>query len=244
MISLFHNLLNEEEILLFNEKLLLAEKAYLTGEEHNYYIECINRGFLIKALNKVIYFWCNQLSNEKDINFLTVDEICISLKTNVFPSSIINSRKEEYKKQNQLFPPKTIYNEISFIQNNISLEETVQNNDLQEKLIVHKINDLSGLHKNVKGIVKHGFPSYLNKKTILALYNGHEGDIIPLLPWVQGILFQEGSPFDHIGIIAREMQIPCIYYLKDDIHHINNGDTVEINGTTGEVFIYESEDIY
>jgi phosphoenolpyruvate-protein kinase (PTS system EI component) len=43
-----------------------------------------------------------------------------------------------------------------------------------------------------------------------------------------------GSPFDHIGIVAREMGIAAVFDVND-VGRIKDGDIVEILGASGEV---------
>jgi rifampicin phosphotransferase len=51
------------------------------------------------------------------------------------------------------------------------------------------------------------------------------------------LIFEGGSPFDHLGIIAREMNIPAVYYVKDACKLLKNGDEVELDGLNGQVVL-------
>lgn len=236
--------LNQSEYEVFLKKLNMAEKAYLTGEEHNFYIECQQRGYLRLALSKIAkYFKLKKwIDNEDDIYYFHLDEIFHYLHDNILLIDI-EKRKTEYNEQKQLLPPQTIYpftpdekqpEEIPFT-------ETVEMDNEEseeEKKEIPVLQGVSGFYGNAKGTVFFGLPSGgLNSggKRIFVLYNGHVGDIIPHLNYTAGLLFEEGSPFDHIGIIARELGIPAVYYLKDSLGLLRMNDVLEIEGITGKV---------
>ena len=48
------------------------------------------------------------------------------------------------------------------------------------------------------------------------------------------VFYNWGSPFDHIGIAAREIGIPAVFGV-DGAERIADGDIVEILGASGEV---------
>ncbi|MFN3171083.1 MAG: PEP/pyruvate-binding domain-containing protein [Hyphomicrobiales bacterium] len=49
------------------------------------------------------------------------------------------------------------------------------------------------------------------------------------------IVVERGSLLSHSAIVAREMGIPCVVALKNATHWINDGETITVNGATGEV---------
>lgn len=49
------------------------------------------------------------------------------------------------------------------------------------------------------------------------------------------IVVERGSLLSHSAIVAREMGIPCVVGLKNAMRWISDGETVEVNGGTGEV---------
>ncbi len=87
----------------------------------------------------------------------------------------------------------------------------------------------------MKGKVIKGIPQSIDDDCILVVYHGHASDITHLLSRVKGLIFENGSPFDHLGIVSREMNIPEIYYVRNVLTLLNDGDFVEIDGTRGIV---------
>lgn len=49
------------------------------------------------------------------------------------------------------------------------------------------------------------------------------------------IVVERGSLLSHSAIVAREMGIPCVVALKNATHWIKDGETITVNGATGEV---------
>ena len=49
------------------------------------------------------------------------------------------------------------------------------------------------------------------------------------------IVVERGSLLSHSAIVARELGIPCVVGLKGATQWIEDGETVRVNGATGEV---------
>ncbi|MBV9349564.1 MAG: hypothetical protein JO026_02335 [Patescibacteria group bacterium] len=52
-----------------------------------------------------------------------------------------------------------------------------------------------------------------------------------------GIVCDIGGMTSHPSIISRELGIPCIVNAKEATIKLKDGQTVSINGTTGEIFL-------
>ncbi|MBW9156628.1 hypothetical protein G9F71_019325 [Clostridium sp. FP2] len=59
----------------------------------------------------------------------------------------------------------------------------------------------------------------------------------PIVNHVKGVIVESGSPFDHLGILAREMNIPVIYNVKNAMSILKEGDEALLDGFVGEVKI-------
>ena len=57
---------------------------------------------------------------------------------------------------------------------------------------------------------------------------------------ISGIISQIGGPNSHVSIIARNKQIPMIIRVSEGLNTIKNGDTIILNGETGEIIINPS----
>jgi pyruvate,water dikinase len=56
-----------------------------------------------------------------------------------------------------------------------------------------------------------------------------------LFPAVRGLLVQRGSLLSHSAIVAREMGLPCVVGIAGLLDTLRDGETVEMDGTTGVV---------
>ncbi len=58
-----------------------------------------------------------------------------------------------------------------------------------------------------------------------------------------GIVTTKGSKQGHAAIMARNMGIPAIVRTQISLDQIREGDTIAVDGTTGEVFLYPSDGV-
>jgi phosphohistidine swiveling domain-containing protein len=62
----------------------------------------------------------------------------------------------------------------------------------------------------------------------------------PVFPLVSGIVLEIGGQLSHGAIVAREYAIPAVINVPGAMHSIQDGQMIEIDGTTGEVFLETS----
>jgi pyruvate,water dikinase len=60
-----------------------------------------------------------------------------------------------------------------------------------------------------------------------------------LFPAVRGLLVQRGSLLSHSAIVAREMGLPCVVGIPGLLDTLQDGEEVEMDGTTGRVIRLE-----
>lgn len=73
---------------------------------------------------------------------------------------------------------------------------------------------------------------------IIIVYRSSPGWIIPLMR-AGGIICEVGGALSHLGILCREIGKPCVSGIPGIHTTIKNGDTLYLDGSTGEVIIYE-----
>lgn len=157
----------------------------------------------------------------------------------------IQERKDIFQKQKQLIPPETLEKKTSNSANERMSEESKGSRADHEKADhdLKVLKGVSGLSKKVKGrvkIIKNNNSSSeitLEEDQILVLKHGHACYFLPLLNRIKGLIYDQGSPFDHPGILAREMGIPSIYQTKIATEVLKDGDEVELDGVNGKVII-------
>ena len=169
------------------------------------------------------------LEDEKDIFFLTVDEIIsyvygTSVTLNL--KELVNLRKKEYEKNFLRELPERF--RTGFI----------PYTDIPREKISNKGN-LSGIGcspGNVKGTVDIVESPYIEKARgeILVAEKTDPG-WLPVFPLYKGIILERGSVLSHSAIVARELGIPVIVGVRGVTNNLKNGDLIEMNGSTGEI---------
>ncbi|AFY38427.1 Pyruvate, water dikinase [[Leptolyngbya] sp. PCC 7376] len=66
---------------------------------------------------------------------------------------------------------------------------------------------------------------------------------ILLFPHAMGLLVERGSVLSHVAIVCRELGLPMITDLSGITQWLNDGDWVEIDGSTGKIYKLETEAI-
>lgn len=241
--------MKEEEQNEFLIKLSVAEKAFITNDNHNHYMERMYRGHLRLAVMEAGRLLCTggMLEKAEDIMYLHIDEIFCCLEGDNISKQLINQRIEEYHENKRMGAPEIIGNCTSLEEQEEEKQRHTQilrhltkdeeNNQEDEKPPLITLKGVSGLHKIVRGKVYVGMSEHLNEECILVLPHSHCGNIMPHLNKIKGLIFHWGSPYDHPGIIARELGIPAIYKTNTAMNLLHTGDEVELNGYTGVVTI-------
>ncbi|MCB2296965.1 PEP/pyruvate-binding domain-containing protein [Clostridium tagluense] len=219
----------------FLKKFNLAEKAYLARDDHHYYFERMAKSYLRLALLEAekILSRSKQIQSKDDIYFLTLNEIKKGLLNSGYFNNIINERKQLFNYQKKLFAPPTIGKEVAQNMEGIDESNEEGESDFKEHIVILK--GLSGLRKKVKAKVKMGMPVYLEEDCILVVPFTRCGELEPIVNHVKGVIVEAGSPFDHLGILAREMNIPVIYNVKNAMSILKDGDEASLDGFVGEV---------
>lgn len=224
--------LSSNEIINFRKELKKAESSFLANDNHNYYMERMYRGFLWYAIKNAAKILFNQgvIHSEKDINYLHINEICELLANPVSSATLINDRKNLNKKQLNMLAPEILG---LLPDDQIGPEQMSDSSVETEEQITIKAT--SGLNKKVKGKIVRGIPRTLEENSIILLPHCHFEGLIRILGKVKGLIFNWGSPYDHLGIIAREMNIPAMYNAYNAMDLLKDGDIVELDGINGTI---------
>ena len=176
----------------------------------------------------------NLINNEKDVFYLTVDEIFGLVDGSIIDvdlKKLIELRKEEYKKyQTEAILPDRFLTR-GFLGENFYYEDLTGNSQLDE-------NTLQGTGCS-KGIVKGKVKIVLNPMNTQV----EDGDIIitkstdpswvMVFPLLKGLIVEKGSLLSHSAIISREMNIPAIVGVQGATSILKTGDMVQFDGSTG-----------
>ncbi len=61
-------------------------------------------------------------------------------------------------------------------------------------------------------------------------------DFVPAMKKVNGIVTDKGGQTSHAAIVSRELGVPCIVGTKTATKSLKEGDTITINGATGQIW--------
>ena len=176
----------------------------------------------------------NLINNEKDVFYLTVDEIFGLVDGSIIDvdlKKLIELRKEEYKKYETeaILPDRFLTR--GFLGENFYYEDLAGNSQLDE-------NTLQGTGCS-KGIVKGKVKIVLNPMDTQV----EDGDIVitkstdpswvMVFPLLKGLIVEKGSLLSHSAIISREMNIPAIVGVQGATSILKTGDMVQFDGSTG-----------
>ena len=176
----------------------------------------------------------NLINNEKDVFYLTVDEIFGLVDGSIIDvdlKKLIELRKEEYKKYESaaILPDRFLTR--GFLGENFYYEDLAENSQLDE-------NTLKGTGCS-KGIVKGKVKVVLNPMNTEV----EDGDIVVtkstdpswvmVFPLLKGLIVEKGSLLSHSAIISREMNIPAIVGVQGATTALKTGDMVQFDGSTG-----------
>ena len=176
----------------------------------------------------------NLINNEKDVFYLTVDEIFGLVDGSIIDvdlKKLIELRKEEYKKYETeaILPDRFLTR--GFLGENFYYEDLTGNSQLDE-------NTLQGTGCS-KGIVKGKVKIVLNPMNTQV----EDGDIVitkstdpswvMVFPLLKGLIVEKGSLLSHSAIISREMNIPAIVGVQGATSILKTGDMVQFDGSTG-----------
>ena len=176
----------------------------------------------------------NLINNEKDVFYLTVDEIFGLVDGSIIDADLkklIELRKKKYKKYEAeaILPDRFLTR--GFLGEKFYYEDLAENSQLDE-------NTLKGTGCS-KGIVKGKVKVVLNPMNTEV----EDGDIVVtkstdpswvmVFPLLKGLIVEKGSLLSHSAIISREMNIPAIVGVQSATSILKTGDIVQFDGSTG-----------
>lgn len=115
-------------------------------------------------------------------------------------------------------------------------QETQQNEDKTQDLSIERSGTgcSAGTIKAVARVITDPRKQSLKKGKILVARHTDPG-WISLFANASAIVVERGSLLSHSAIVARELGIPCVVGLKGAMSWIKDGESIEVNGSNGEV---------
>ena len=96
---------------------------------------------------------------------------------------------------------------------------------------------------NILGIIKQDLTT-INEEVVIVGFDLTPSETSQLdKKFVKGFATDIGGRTSHSAIMARSLEIPAVLGLGDITKKVKSGDTIAINGSTGEVYINPSDEI-
>ena len=222
----FEFILKQARFTVKNRENLRFERTRLFGRVRELFLRI---GFILTSMNII--------NEKRDIFYLEVDEILFYIdgkSTTNNLKELIKIRKEQYLKYNNKMPDERFYSYGAVnIGNSFKNEEKKESKE-ETKISLKGIGASPGIVKGKVRIIKDPSKAKLEQGEILVAEFTDPGWIM-LFPAASGILVERGSLLSHSAIVSRELGIPAVVGITDLVKNLNDGDIVELNGTTGDV---------
>lgn len=174
------------------------------------------------------------IASEKDIFYLTYDEMFAMVNEPFDARERIEQRKIEYR----MYKCLPAFSRLVFEKNEFSKHHVSVNS--------HKMAGQSGVMQGVpcSGGISEG--EALVVEDISMLENSKDKILVTKMTdpgWVfylasaKGVISQKGSILSHTAIISREIGIPSIVGVANVMNRINTGDIVRMDGSSGRIEI-------
>ncbi len=171
------------------------------------------------------------IQDREDVYYLTFEEFRDVVRTHDLDYQVIKTRKDEYKLNAKLTPPRVI----------TSNGEVIQGDYKRQDLPSGAIPGLAVSSGVIEG----------RARVILDMQNANleEGDILvtsftdpswtPLFVSIRGLVTEVGGLMTHGAVIAREYGLPAVVGVRDATKLIQDGQQIRVHGTKGYVEILD-----
>lgn len=222
----FDFILKQARYTVKNRENLRFERTLLFGRVRKLFLRI---GFILASMNVI--------EEKRDIFYLEVDEILFYIdgkSTTNNLKDLIRIRKQQYLKYNDTMPDERFYTYDAVNIGNTFKREEKKKNTKKAELELKGIGASPGKVTGKVRIIKNPTRAKLEQGEILVAEYTDPGWIM-LFPVASGILVERGSLLSHSAIVSRELGIPAVVGVTDLIDSLEDGDEVELDGTTGKV---------
>jgi pyruvate,water dikinase len=208
-------------------------RNYLPAREHPKYlimklILIFKKAFLEEAETLVQR---GHLAEEKDIFYVSFWELYKAIQTNESLISLVEQRKEEYRRFRKLSPPRVLTSEGEEIRG------AYQRENLPESALAG-MPVSSGVIEGIANVITDPAKASLRKGEILVAPFTDPG-WTPLFINAAGLVMEVGGLLTHGTVVAREYGIPAVVGITDATKKIKTGQKIRVDGNAGFVLVVE-----
>lgn len=174
------------------------------------------------------------IDSEKDIFYLTYDEMFAMAKEPFDARDRIVQRKNEYRMYKCLPAfSRIIFEKEEFSKHHVS----VNSHRMRSSEGVMQGVPCSGGISEGEALVVEDISMLENSKDRILVTKMTDPGWVFYLASAKGVISQKGSILSHTAIISREIGIPSIVGVTDVMNRINTGDIVKMDGSSGRIEI-------
>lgn len=182
-----------------------------------------------------------QLDDPRDIFFLTIGEILGAIEGNAVTvdlKGLAVLRKREMERQAQMpDPPERVIMSGSALGSHTAPQTSGAAADGLER---QAIACSAGRVTAVARVINDPRTQQIGPGEILVARNTDPG-WIALFASASAIVVERGSLLSHSAIVSRELGIPCVVGVRDATQWIRDGETLTVDGATGQVVRHAGE---
>ena len=174
------------------------------------------------------------LDSEKDIFYLTYDEMFAMAKEPFDAKERIQQRKSEYRMYKCLPAfSRIVFEKTEFSKHHVN----VNSHRMAAQTGVMQGVPCSGGISEGEALVVEDISMLENSKDKILVTKMTDPGWVFYLASAKGVISQKGSILSHTAIISREIGIPSIVGVADVMTKINTGDIVRMDGSSGRIEI-------
>ncbi|HEY3249437.1 MAG TPA: PEP-utilizing enzyme [bacterium] len=206
-------------------------------EGHNYWLDRMMHAHLHRFARRVgrRLTAAGVVADYRDIFFLQAAEVSIALREPVDLSPLVDERTAAHHRWSRIRPPKRLgappapatagdrFDAPTPVQSDDRLLRGVGasiGSGRGPVRIVHSPDDFERVQQGDVLVCPSANPSW-----------------VPLYGIIAGLITDTGGALSHAAVVAREFGVPAVVGTGDATQRLRDGQRVEVNGLTGEVFI-------
>ena len=181
------------------------------------------------------------LDRERDVFYLTLDEVLAYVEGTAVDTdlkSLARRRIEQFRQYKDGPPPADRFETRGavYLGNRFEADEAPPATEGG----LRGTGCCPGVVRGVVRLIRDPRGAHLRHGEILVAERTDPGWIM-LFPAAAGVLVERGSLLSHSAIVARELGIPAIVSVPDLMRTLQDGQTVEMNGSTGTITVIPSD---
>ena len=174
-----------------------------------------------------------RLAERSDVFYLTMEELFAAVrKEGGVPCNVVAERRERWAGYKEL----PLYSRLVFADKPFDKRLTGVKRGTANDGILRGIPCSEGIAEGQVVLVEKPSPDIDTKGKIIAARMTDPGWVF-MITGAAGIISERGSLLSHTAIISRELHKPSVVGVKELFDRVHDGDTVRINGATGEITI-------